>query len=152
MLLFVVTLIPTLEQKAWHSSMNVPISESRKFYNRLGSKHRSPRRLLPSDKMPKYKSIYPFVHRKTADARSTLLYALHIPNPGTFDMLIHPGDYCDVYLTHDSMSVRKAHNAGRNHERNVLDYYQRTLHSTSSLHHLGRAQLYTNTTHCRNWP
>ncbi|KAL8852293.1 MAG: hypothetical protein Q9221_002788 [Calogaya cf. arnoldii] len=24
------------------------------------------------------------------------------------------------------MSVRKAHNAGRNHERNVLDYYQRT--------------------------
>ncbi|KAI4231231.1 MAG: hypothetical protein L6R40_007801 [Gallowayella cf. fulva] len=36
------------------------------------------------------------------------------------------GDYCDVYLTHDSMSVRKAHNAGRNHERNVLDYYQRT--------------------------
>ena len=23
------------------------------------------------------------------------------------------------------MSVRKAHNAGRNHERNVLDYYQR---------------------------
>ena len=25
------------------------------------------------------------------------------------------------------MSVRKAHNAGRNHERNVLDYYQRML-------------------------
>lgn len=24
------------------------------------------------------------------------------------------------------MSVRKAHNSGRNHERNVLDYYQRT--------------------------
>lgn len=35
------------------------------------------------------------------------------------------GDYCDVYLTHDSMSVRKAHNAGRNHLRNVLEYYQR---------------------------
>ncbi|KAB8260107.1 hypothetical protein BDV32DRAFT_149838 [Aspergillus pseudonomiae] len=34
------------------------------------------------------------------------------------------GDYCDVYLTHDSMSVRKAHNAGRNHLRNVLEYYQ----------------------------
>ncbi|RDH36922.1 hypothetical protein BDQ94DRAFT_167009 [Aspergillus welwitschiae] len=33
-------------------------------------------------------------------------------------------DYCDVYLTHDSMSVRKAHNAGRNHLRNVLEYYQ----------------------------
>ena len=25
------------------------------------------------------------------------------------------------------MSVRKAHNSGRNHERNVLDYYQRTF-------------------------
>src|SRR5947207_9752999 len=34
------------------------------------------------------------------------------------------GDYCDVYLTHDSMSVRKAHNAGRNHLRNVVEYYQ----------------------------
>lgn len=33
-------------------------------------------------------------------------------------------DYCDVYLTHDSMSVRKAHNSGRNHIRNVIDYYQ----------------------------
>ncbi|KAJ5086802.1 hypothetical protein NUU61_008109 [Penicillium alfredii] len=33
-------------------------------------------------------------------------------------------DYCDVYLTHDSMSVRKAHNAGRNHLRNVVEYYQ----------------------------
>ena len=38
---------------------------------------------------------------------------------------LHTGDYCDVYLTHDSMSVRKAHNSGRNHERNVLEYYQR---------------------------
>lgn len=36
------------------------------------------------------------------------------------------GDYCDVYLTHDSMSVRKAHNAGRNHLRNVQAYYERT--------------------------
>ena len=34
------------------------------------------------------------------------------------------GDYCDVYLTHDSMSVRKAHNAGRNHLRNVQSYYE----------------------------
>ena len=25
------------------------------------------------------------------------------------------------------MSVRKAHNSGRNHLRNVVDYYQRTL-------------------------
>ncbi|ORY07654.1 U1 zinc finger-domain-containing protein [Clohesyomyces aquaticus] len=34
------------------------------------------------------------------------------------------GDYCDVYLTHDSMSVRKAHNSGRNHLRNVQQYYE----------------------------
>ncbi|KAF2801014.1 hypothetical protein K505DRAFT_227279, partial [Melanomma pulvis-pyrius CBS 109.77] len=33
-------------------------------------------------------------------------------------------DYCDVYLTHDSMSVRKAHNNGRNHLRNVQSYYE----------------------------
>lgn len=31
---------------------------------------------------------------------------------------------CDVYLTHDSVSVRKAHNSGRNHLQNVRDYYQ----------------------------
>merc|ERR1712000_674844 len=37
-------------------------------------------------------------------------------------------DYCDVYLTHDSMSVRKAHNSGRNHLRNVVDYYQQIGH------------------------
>ncbi|GAM85641.1 hypothetical protein ANO11243_036480 [Dothideomycetidae sp. 11243] len=38
--------------------------------------------------------------------------------------IAHFCDYCDVYLTHDSMSVRKAHNSGRNHLRNVVDYYQ----------------------------
>uniref|UniRef100_A0A8H7TS29 U1 small nuclear ribonucleoprotein C n=1 Tax=Bionectria ochroleuca TaxID=29856 RepID=A0A8H7TS29_BIOOC len=37
-------------------------------------------------------------------------------------------DYCDVYLTHDSMSVRRAHNSGRNHLRNVVDYYQQIGH------------------------
>jgi U1 small nuclear ribonucleoprotein C len=37
-------------------------------------------------------------------------------------------DYCDVYLTHDSMSVRKAHNSGRNHLRNVQEYYQQIGH------------------------
>ncbi|KAG8418206.1 U1 small nuclear ribonucleoprotein C [Metarhizium acridum] len=40
----------------------------------------------------------------------------------------HLGDYCDVYLTHDSMSVRKAHNSGKNHLRNVVDYYQQIGH------------------------
>ncbi|KAG0021101.1 hypothetical protein BGZ80_003035 [Entomortierella chlamydospora] len=32
-------------------------------------------------------------------------------------------DYCDIFLTHDSSSVRKAHNAGRNHLVNVKTYY-----------------------------
>ncbi|EPX74322.1 U1 snRNP-associated protein Usp103 [Schizosaccharomyces octosporus yFS286] len=32
-------------------------------------------------------------------------------------------DYCQVWLTHDSQSVRKAHNAGRAHLQNVQDYY-----------------------------
>ncbi|KJA29861.1 hypothetical protein HYPSUDRAFT_81491 [Hypholoma sublateritium FD-334 SS-4] len=35
----------------------------------------------------------------------------------------HYCDYCDVFLTHDSTSVRKAHNSGRNHLSNVRDYY-----------------------------
>ncbi|RUS15202.1 U1 zinc finger-domain-containing protein [Endogone sp. FLAS-F59071] len=32
-------------------------------------------------------------------------------------------EYCDIYLTHDSASVRKAHNAGKNHLLNVRTYY-----------------------------
>ncbi|OQE08830.1 hypothetical protein PENVUL_c008G05434 [Penicillium vulpinum] len=43
---------------------------------------------------------------------------------GKLEIEREDGDYCDVYLTHDSMSVRKAHNSGRNHLRNVVDYYQ----------------------------
>ncbi|KAL6978440.1 hypothetical protein U1Q18_020108 [Sarracenia purpurea var. burkii] len=33
-------------------------------------------------------------------------------------------DYCDTYLTHDSPSVRKQHNAGYKHKSNVRTYYQ----------------------------
>eukprot|EP00961_Rhodomonas_salina_P088913 1196393-Rhodomonas_salina.1 len=29
-------------------------------------------------------------------------------------------DYCDVFLTHDSHSVRKQHNSGRKHRDNVM--------------------------------
>ncbi|KAI7866013.1 U1 zinc finger-domain-containing protein, partial [Spinellus fusiger] len=32
-------------------------------------------------------------------------------------------EYCDIFLTHDSSSVRKAHNAGKNHVLNVRNYY-----------------------------
>ncbi|KAI9280295.1 U1 zinc finger-domain-containing protein [Umbelopsis sp. AD052] len=32
-------------------------------------------------------------------------------------------EYCDIFLTHDSSSVRKAHNAGKAHVANVRNYY-----------------------------
>ncbi|KAI8920154.1 U1 zinc finger-domain-containing protein [Powellomyces hirtus] len=32
-------------------------------------------------------------------------------------------DYCDIFLTHDSPSVRKAHNAGWKHRMHVQNYY-----------------------------
>ncbi|WVQ99754.1 hypothetical protein IAU59_006896 [Kwoniella sp. CBS 9459] len=37
-------------------------------------------------------------------------------------------DYCDIYLTHDSMNARKAHNTGRNHIANVRDYFASLNH------------------------
>jgi hypothetical protein len=33
-------------------------------------------------------------------------------------------DYCDVFLTHDSASVRKQHNDGNRHRQNVSEYYR----------------------------
>ncbi|KAJ2153611.1 U1 small nuclear ribonucleoprotein C, partial [Coemansia sp. RSA 560] len=33
-------------------------------------------------------------------------------------------DYCDIFLTHDSSSVRKAHNTGWKHINQVAAYYQ----------------------------
>jgi hypothetical protein len=33
-------------------------------------------------------------------------------------------DYCDIYLTHDSISVRNSHNSGWKHKQAVRDYYQ----------------------------
>ncbi|KAI9363962.1 U1 small nuclear ribonucleoprotein C [Zopfochytrium polystomum] len=32
-------------------------------------------------------------------------------------------DYCDIFLTHDSPSVRKAHNSGWKHKMHVQNYY-----------------------------
>jgi len=55
-------------------------------------------------------------------------------------------DYCDTYLTHDSPSVRKQHNAGYKHKHNVRTYYQQfEEQQTQSLidqrikEHLGQA-------------
>ncbi|KAJ2825977.1 U1 small nuclear ribonucleoprotein C, partial [Coemansia furcata] len=33
-------------------------------------------------------------------------------------------DYCDIFLTHDSSSVRKAHNTGWKHINQVAQYYR----------------------------
>eukprot|EP00029_Vermamoeba_vermiformis_P006502 TRINITY_DN2568_c0_g1_i1.p1 TRINITY_DN2568_c0_g1~~TRINITY_DN2568_c0_g1_i1.p1 ORF type:complete len:110 (-),score=10.23 TRINITY_DN2568_c0_g1_i1:15-344(-) len=32
-------------------------------------------------------------------------------------------DYCDIWLTHDSKSVRRSHNEGWRHKENVRNYY-----------------------------
>src|SRR5690554_2818809 len=36
-------------------------------------------------------------------------------------------DYCDVFLTHDTLNVRRAHNAGWKHKTNVRAYYSQFL-------------------------
>lgn len=54
-------------------------------------------------------------------APSTLLPLYRLPS----DFFL--GTDCDVFLTHDSSSVRKAHNSGRNHLTNVRDYYAGTF-------------------------
>ncbi|KLO07898.1 zf-U1-domain-containing protein, partial [Schizopora paradoxa] len=40
----------------------------------------------------------------------------------------HYCDYCDVYLTHDSQAVRRAHNNGRNHIQNVKEWFSAFTH------------------------
>ncbi|KAK1428225.1 hypothetical protein QVD17_17054 [Tagetes erecta] len=58
-------------------------------------------------------------------------------------------DYCDTYLTHDSPSVRKQHNAGYKHKANVRTYYQQYeaqqnqyLIDQKVKEHLGQAAAY----------
>lgn len=36
-------------------------------------------------------------------------------------------DYCDVFLTNDSVAVRKQHNDGNRHKYNVCEYYQQYI-------------------------
>lgn len=63
-------------------------------------------------------------------------------------------DYCDTYLTHDSPSVRKQHNAGYKHKANVRSYYQQfEEQQTQSLidqrikEHLGQAAFQVGATY-----
>lgn len=36
-------------------------------------------------------------------------------------------DYCDVFLTNDSVAVRKQHNEGNRHKYNVCEYYRQHI-------------------------
>lgn len=36
-------------------------------------------------------------------------------------------DYCDVFLTNDSVAVRKQHNDGNRHKYNVCEYYKQYI-------------------------
>ncbi|CAN8076820.1 unnamed protein product [Agarophyton chilense] len=36
-------------------------------------------------------------------------------------------DYCDVFLTNDSVAVRKQHNEGNRHKFNVCEYYRQYI-------------------------
>ncbi|KAF2744633.1 zf-U1-domain-containing protein [Sporormia fimetaria CBS 119925] len=78
--------------------------------------------------MPKYKYNSTFTLNFANSPHSSVGFL----SPDARSTLTTLGDYCDVYLTHDSMSVRKAHNAGRNHLRNVQAYYERASRLLSS--------------------
>jgi len=39
-------------------------------------------------------------------------------------------DYCDAFLTHDSTTVRKQHNAGFKHKSNVRSFYSQFVMSS----------------------
>ncbi|KAI3459315.1 hypothetical protein Pfo_015978 [Paulownia fortunei] len=58
-------------------------------------------------------------------------------------------DYCDTYLTHDSPSVRKQHNAGYKHKANIRAYYQKFEEQQTQIlidqkikEHLGQTAVY----------
>ncbi|KAF4970187.1 hypothetical protein FZEAL_10104, partial [Fusarium zealandicum] len=72
--------------------------------------------------------IWTFSRLNIAIQTLSLDHQLELPSRIAVTMPKFFCDYCDVYLTHDSMSVRKAHNSGRNHLRNVVDYYQQIGH------------------------
>lgn len=40
-------------------------------------------------------------------------------------------DYCDVFLTHDSATVRRQHNDGNRHKQNVSEYYRQYIAQTT---------------------
>jgi U1 small nuclear ribonucleoprotein C len=46
-------------------------------------------------------------------------------------------DYCDVYLTHDTLNARRSHNQGWKHKANVRAYYSQFLEQTQIINPFG---------------
>jgi hypothetical protein len=42
-------------------------------------------------------------------------------------------DFCDVFLTHDTLNVRRSHNAGWKHKANVRAYYAQFLEQSNPI-------------------
>ena len=58
-------------------------------------------------------------------------------------------DYCDAFLTHDSTTVRKQHNAGFKHKSNVRSFYSQFV--VSSQQEPGRQIVVSNPSWSRLW-
>lgn len=56
-------------------------------------------------------------------ARVTSHLPLPPASPPVYLLFLSFKDYCDIFLTHDSASVRKAHNGGWKHRNFVQEYY-----------------------------
>ncbi|KAI3749308.1 hypothetical protein L2E82_19915 [Cichorium intybus] len=88
-----------------------------------------------------------FFPRTVSDLQ--LIYYWHHTQQRDESMPRYYCDYCDTYLTHDSPSVRKQHNAGYKHKANVRIYYQQYeaqqnqyLIDQKVKEHLGQAAAY----------
>ena len=46
-------------------------------------------------------------------------------------------DFCDVYLTHDTLNARRSHNQGWKHKANVRAYYSQFLEQTQLINPFG---------------
>ncbi|KHG13802.1 U1 small nuclear ribonucleoprotein C [Gossypium arboreum] len=108
---------------------------------------------LPSDKSSRFLQLtittriylYNSVHLSKFLESGKIINPISAPPSLVFELGYYC-DYCDTYLTHDSPSVRKQHNAGYKHKANVRTYYQQfEEQQTQSLidqrikEHLGQA-------------
>jgi hypothetical protein len=50
-------------------------------------------------------------------------FPLHLPRILPLQIQTNGKDYCDIFLTHDTLNVRKDHNSGWKHRMNVQNFY-----------------------------